>query len=113
MNIIVDKPKLVKVVKLYLTKFFGDLTPKTKSNYPDSVFYVNSENLIIMESNEESDSIYISYSEVWYKLINFFKLDYREIRLIIKDWLKEPPYNLEGMTPRMSEALPQDFSELI
>jgi hypothetical protein len=113
MDIIVDKPKLVKVVKLYLTKFFGDLTPKTNSNYPGSVFYVDSENHILMESSEESDSVYISYSEIWYKLETYFKLNFRDVRLIIKDWLKESPYNLEDVIPRASEALPQDFSELI
>ena len=113
MDIIVDKPQLARVVKLYLTKSLGDLIPKTNSEHPDSVFYVNSENLVMMESNEETDSVYISYSEIWYKLENYFKLNFREVRLIIKDWLKEPPYNLEGFIPRATEVLPQDLSELI
>jgi hypothetical protein len=59
------------------------------------------------------NSIYISYSEFWYKLETYFKLNRREIQLIIKDWLKEPPYNLENVTPRATEVLPQYFSKLI
>lgn len=113
MNVIVDKPQLVRVVKLYLTKSLGNLIPKTNSNYPDSVFYVNSENLVMMERNDLVNSIYISYSEIWYKLEKYFQFSRYSSRLIIKDWLKEPPYNLEGFIPRATEVLPQDFSELI
>ena len=41
MNIIVDKPQLVRAVLLYLNMNFGDLTRKTYLNIPDKVFYVN------------------------------------------------------------------------
>ena len=41
MNIIVDRPKLVRVVLLYLNNNFGDLTPTSYSNIPGKVFYVN------------------------------------------------------------------------
>ena len=111
MDIIVDRPQLVRAVKLYLTKSFGDLAPKTHPKHPNFIFYVNSDGEVMMEYLH--NSIYISYSEFWYKLETYFKLNRREIQLIIKDWLKEPPYNLENVTPRATEVLPQDFSEFI
>ena len=97
MNIIVDRPQLVRVVKLYLTKFFGDLTPKTSSKYPDLVFYVNSDNEIFMQYNKKNEYIWISYNKIWLKLELYFPLKYNDIQLIMKDWLEEH-YNLRVAT---------------
>jgi hypothetical protein len=98
MNIIVSKPMLVKVVKLYLTKFFGDLTPKTISGYPDSVFYVNSDNQIIMEYDTDLKHVWMSYKLIWSKLESYFSLKLTNIKLIMKAWLKEH-YNLKSPQP--------------
>ena len=98
MNIIIDQPKLVSVVKLYLTKFFGDLTQKTSSKYPNSVFYVNSDNQIFMEYDKKNERVLFNYEEIWSKLESYFKLNYGDIQLIMKDWLEEH-YNLRGVTP--------------
>ena len=38
MNIIVDRPQLVRAMLLYLNMNFGDLTPKSYLNIPDKVF---------------------------------------------------------------------------
>jgi len=93
MNIIVDRPQLVRVVKLYLTKSFGDLTPKRHKDYPDTVFYVNPDNDILMEYDKEIDYIWIGYNKIWSKLELYFPLKYNDIQLIMKDWLEEH-YNL-------------------
>jgi hypothetical protein len=98
MNIIVDKPQLVKAVKLYLTKSFGDLTPKTNSKYPGSVFYVNSDNEILMQYNDENKVIWIGYDQIWSKLESLFYLEFDNIQLIMKDWLEEH-YGLRGAIP--------------
>jgi hypothetical protein len=98
MNIIIDKPQLVKAVKLYLTKSFGDLTPKTSSKYPDSVFYVNSNNRILMGYYEKTGQIRIDNINIWSKLERYFYLNYDDIQLIMKDWLGEH-YGLRGVTP--------------
>ena len=96
MNIIVDRPQLVRVVKLYLTKSFGDLTPKRHKDYHNSVFYVNSDNEIFMEYNEKNEYIWISNNKFWSKLELYFPLKYNDIQLIMKDWLEEH-YNLRGL----------------
>ena len=88
MNIIVDKPQLVKVVKLYLTKSFGNLTLKTSKDYPDSVFYVNSNNEILMEYDKEWKFIYVSY-DIWLRLERYFPINQSDIYFIIKDWLED------------------------
>jgi hypothetical protein len=98
MNIIIEKPQLVKVVKLYLTKNYGNLTPKTSSKYPDSVFYVNSDNFIPMRYHPKNKDIWIDYNSIWSKLERYFYLNYDDIQLIIKDWLEEH-YNLKGVRP--------------
>jgi hypothetical protein len=41
MNIIVDRPQLVRTALLYLNNNFGDLTRKSYLNIPGKVFYVN------------------------------------------------------------------------
>ena len=98
MNIIVDKPQLVKAVKLYLTKNFGNLTPKTRSKYPDSVFYVNSDKDLLMRYYKNTNYIWINNTNIWSKLERYFYLNYDDIQLIMKDWLGEH-YGLRGVTP--------------
>ena len=99
MDIIVDRPKLVRVVKLYLTKFFGDLTPKTNKDYSRSVVYVNSDNEDIMEHDKYTNNVWIDYGKIWSKIESLFYLDSRETQSIMKVWLEEA-YNLRGVTPR-------------
>jgi len=101
MNIIVDRPQLVKVVKLYLTKNYGNLTPKTSSKYPDSVFYVNSDNVILMGYDKKTNYVRIDNTNIWSKLERYFYLNYDDIQLIMKDWLEEH-YGLRGVTPNLS-----------
>ncbi len=103
MDIIINQPQLVKVVKLYLTKFFGDLTPKTISKYPNSVFYVNSDNDIFIEYNEKNKVIWIDNDLIWSKLERYFYLKDGYIQLIIKDWLEEH-YNLRGTIPEKADV---------
>jgi|688.fasta_scaffold741177_2 hypothetical protein len=98
MNIIIDRPKLVRVVKLYLTKSFGNLTPKISSEYPNSLFYADSENHIFMEYDKKNERVRVSHKDIWSKLERYFYLNYDDIQLIIKDWLEEA-YKLKGVTP--------------
>jgi hypothetical protein len=98
MNIIVNQPKLVNVVKLYLRKSFGNLTPKTDPKSPNSIFYVNSDNKIFMEYDEKKEYVWIDNYLIWSKLESLFYIDYEDIQLIMKDWLEEH-YNLSGITP--------------
>jgi hypothetical protein len=98
MNIIIEKPQLVKVVKLYLTKSFGDLRPRTIKHYPTSVFYINSDNVILMKYDKTYKNIWIDYGQIWSKLASLFYLNHDDILLIMEDWLEEH-YGLSGVTP--------------
>jgi hypothetical protein len=93
MDIQVNKDQLERVVIKWLNKYYGDLTPKTIEKYPNSVFYVNSDNEVMMEYNNEIKRAYIS--EIWGIIGSLFHLNYKDTRLIIKAWLEEA-YKLEG-----------------
>ena len=99
MNIIVDKPQLVRAVLLYLNNNFGNLTPKTNSEFSNSVFYVNSDNEILMEYIKETERVYIHYDQIWSKFESLFHLNYDDTKSVIRVWLEEKPYELVGVTP--------------
>ena len=63
MNIQVNKHQLERVVVKWLNKKYSNLTPKTIEKYPNSVFYVNSDNEVIVEYNNEIKRAYVS--EIW------------------------------------------------
>jgi hypothetical protein len=96
MNIIVDKPQLVRVVLLYLNMNFGNLTPKSDSEYPDLVFYVDSNNEVMMEYNNYFDEIHIHYERIWSKIESLFQLNHDNTELIMKHWLEET-YDLRNL----------------
>jgi hypothetical protein len=93
MNTLVDKPQLVRVVIQYLNMKFGNLTPKTSSEFPNSVFYVDSDDEIMMEYDEKKGIVYIHYNHIWLKIRSLFSLEYDDIQSIMKVWL-ERDYNL-------------------
>lgn len=107
MNIIVDRPKLVRVVLLFLNNNFGNLTPKTTEKYPNSVFYVNPNNEIMMEYNQKNYLVYINYDDIWSKIESLFHLNYGDVQSIIKVWLEEKPYELVGVTPEIPYHKPK------
>ena len=100
MNIIVDKPQLVRAVLLYLNNNFGNLTPKTAEKYPDSIFYVNSDNEVMMEYDKENEYVFIHYENIWSKIKSLFHLNYNDIQSIMKVWVEED-YKLGGVTPEL------------
>jgi hypothetical protein len=96
MDIIVDRPQLVRVVLLYLNMNFGNLTPKTSSKRPESVFYVDSDNQIMMEYDKKNEFVFIHYDHIWSKIESLFSLNYSETKSIMKHWL-ERDYNLRNL----------------
>ena len=98
MNIIIDRPQLVRVVLLYLNKSFGNLTQKTSPKYPNSVFYVNSDNEILMEYTKKNEYVLLHYDQIWSRIKSLFPLNSSEIKSIMKHWLEET-YKLKGVTP--------------
>ena len=97
MNIQVNKDQLDRVVIKWLNKYFSNLTPK-KYKDVNSVFYLNSNNEILMEYNKENKYIFIHHKYIWSYLGSLFHLKYDEIQSIIKVWLKET-YKLRKLEP--------------
>ncbi len=98
MNIQVYKHQLERVVIKWLDKHFGNLTPKKRNGYVNSVFYVNPSNEVMMEYDKKTERVYINYGQIWLKIESLFYLNYRDTQSIIKVWLEES-YKLEGVTP--------------
>ena len=98
MNIQINKHQLERVVIKWLNRYFGNLTPKKHKDYPGNVFYLNSDNQVIMEYDQENERIYIHNNHIWSKLESLFHLNYDEIQSIMKVWLEET-YKLRVVTP--------------
>jgi hypothetical protein len=98
MDIQVNKEQLDRVVIKWLNKNFGNLTPKKDKNDPNSVFYVNSNNKVMMEYDKKNKSVYIHNDHIWSKIQSLFHLNYDDTQSIMKVWLEET-YKLEGVTP--------------
>ena len=98
MNIIVDRPQLVRTVLLYLNMNFGDLTEKTSDYLYNSVYYVNLNDEVMMEYNAQEELVYIDY-DFWSKIESLFHLNYNDTQSIMKVWLEEKPYELVGIKP--------------
>ena len=100
MNIIVDRPQLVRTVLLYLNMNFGDLTRKNSNNQYHSLFefYANLNNEVMMEYDVQEELVYIDY-DFWSKIESLFQLNYNDTQSIMKVWLGEKFKELEGIKP--------------
>jgi len=98
MDIQVNKDQLERVVIKWLNMYFGDLTPKTGNDLYNSIYYVNLNDEVIMEYDQDYENIYIHYDHIWSKLESLFHINYDEIQSIMKVWLEET-YKLEGVKP--------------
>ena len=93
-----NKHQLERIVIKWLNQNFGNLTPKTTEKYPKSVFYVNSDNGVMMEHNQKNECVYIHYDHIWSKIESLFHLNYGDAESIMKVWVEED-YKLGGVTP--------------
>jgi hypothetical protein len=98
MDIQVNRNQLERVVIKWLNKHYGNLTQKKRKDHPNSVFYVNSNNLVMMEYDQENEDVFITYNHIWSKIELLFHLNYDDIQSIMKVWLEEA-YKLGGVTP--------------
>ena len=100
MDIQVNKHQLDRVVIKWLNNYFGNLTPKKHKRYPNSVFYVNPSNEVMMEYDKETECVWVHFDQIWSKVESIFHLNLSEIRAIMSDWL-EGTYKLEGVKPKL------------
>ena len=95
MNIIIDRPQLVRVALLYLNNNFGNLTPMT---YTELILYANSDNEVMMKYNKKNGIVFIDYTRIWSKIESLFSLNSNDVKSIMKVWLEET-YDLRRVTP--------------
>jgi hypothetical protein len=99
MDIQVNKHQLERVIIKWLNKYYGNLIQKKHKYYPNSVFYVNSDNEVLMEYSPINKYIHIHHEYIYLKIQSLFHLNYLQVQSIIKVWLKEKPYELGEVTP--------------
>jgi hypothetical protein len=99
MNTQVIRHQLERIVIKWLNKHYGNLMPKKHKYHSQLVFYVNSDNQVMMEYDQKNERVYIHNYHIWSKIESLFHLNYRETQSIMKAWL-EDTYNLEGVTPQ-------------
>jgi len=98
MDIQVNREQIFRVVIKWLNMYFGDLTTKTANDRYNSIYYVNLNDEVMMEYDQDYENIYIHYDHIWSKLESLFHINYDEIQSIMKVWLEET-YKLEGVKP--------------
>lgn len=88
-------------LRYWLNSNFGDLKQIAKAK---EIYYVDKDNLPLFFYHQNLEFCYINYNRIWLFFIEYFYLDpeinneKKQIKTIIKDWLKET-YNLTGLAP--------------
>jgi len=95
MKVIITESRLERVAINWLNDNYGDLVPYENKELKFIFFKKNDE--VIFEYNKETGSAYISYDNIWSFLESIFGLKYKEIQLLIKEWLRGH-YNLDVTT---------------
>jgi hypothetical protein len=97
MDIQVNRNQLERVFIKWLNKNFGNLTPKKRKDKPNVLFYVNSDNEVLMGYDKDNNYLWVSEPRIWLMIESLFHLKYGEIYSIMNLWLKDT-YNLERST---------------
>lgn len=102
MKIRVNSNQLERIVVRWLNLYYGDLRPKEFDDYPDEMFYVNSDDEIMMSHLKIKSGKHIYIDDlIWEQITTIFNLSYNDSVSIMKHWLKET-YKLERFTPNRS-----------
>lgn len=96
MKIQVNSNQLERIVIKWLNTYYGNLELITTEKYPESIFYVDSNDDVMLQYDER-EIIYID-NIIWSQIQSIFNLSDNDVKSIIKVWLKET-YKLEGLSP--------------
>ena len=102
MDIQVNKDQLYRVVIKWLKQNYGNLTPTKHKNISNKIFYLNSDNLIVMEHNKRNGFVFISYKHIWSKVESIFHLNKDDEEPILNVWLREN-YDIVDATTEVDE----------
>ena len=87
MKYLITENQLNVVYWDYLKYLLGDLTEVHSEKYSDSRFWSNDEYGVVLEL-EKSGYLWVR-RDIWYFFSNFFSLEYRETKQIMKSLLVE------------------------
>lgn len=109
MKYIISESRLEKLIYKFLTYQFEPHEEKTSNRYPNSIFWVKDNEVIVEIENSEknntsgpSQKIWVS-AFIWDITSDMFSLDYDETKLVINHWLEEH-YELGGLTTRLKKS---------
>jgi len=97
MNIQVNKHQLERVVIKWLNKHYGDLKSVEYNAHPDSVFYVNPKNKVIIEWVPKDDGVWVN-SDIWLNIESIFNFNDMDTQSIMQVWLRDT-YGLKDVRP--------------
>lgn len=89
MNIIIDRPKLVRAVLLYLDLKFSDLQSKVRDEYPNQIIYFNSQKTALLLYMSNDNKIWADSSEIVFLIQKRFFLKKEDILKILKIWIEK------------------------
>lgn len=99
------KEPLKEDVNHYIKSAFRLLNTKFNNlrpiEYKDSIWYVDEDSMPYFKlatNSSSSNIIYFNYKRIWILLEKLFKIQYADIRQILKEWLKTS-YNLKDREP--------------
>ena len=96
MKIIITENRLEQVAINWLNKNYGDLEEFETDKYPDFIFYRKGDK-IIFDYNIRSETVHVSYDEIWSFFESYFGMEYEQIQDLTKVWVEER-YNLRVTT---------------
>jgi hypothetical protein len=109
MKYIISESRLNKIIYKFLTSKFEPHEEKPSKNYPNSIFWVKGDEVIVEIQNSKkkntsgpSQKIWVS-AYIWDVTSDMFSLDYDETKLLITHWLEEH-YELGGLTTTIKKA---------
>jgi|694.fasta_scaffold107913_5 hypothetical protein len=89
MNIIVDRPQLVRAVLLYLDLKFSDLQSKVRDEFPNQIIYFNSQKTVLLLHMPNDNKIWADSSEIVILIQKLFFLRKEYILKILKIWIEK------------------------
>lgn len=109
MKYIISESRLNKIIYKFLTSKFEPHEEKTSKNYPNSIFWVKDDEVVVEIENSKkkngsgpSQKIWVS-DYIWDITSDMFSLDYDKTKLVITNWLEEH-YYLGGLTTHLKKA---------
>ncbi len=93
----------------FIKEWLKDLIPFKYDESPNTIFYMNTEGLYVLEHSFENRYLYVRWIDFWNVLSHKYSLNYIDIQLLLKFMIEEA-FKKELSTPLMAHS---DFNIMI